>query len=89
MDALLDHTAHWIKDGTLPPTATHIELKELPPAEPAAEWAWSTRAALGKVVHDRLRNAHGGIELSQHAVPTATNTGQNERRPPVASATVT
>jgi hypothetical protein len=30
------------------------------------------------VVHDEFGNAHGGIELSQHAVPTATNTGQNE-----------
>ena len=31
-----------------------------------------------EVVHDQFGNAHGGIELSQHAVPTATNTGQNE-----------
>jgi hypothetical protein len=29
-------------------------------------------------VHDQFGNAHGGIELAQHAVPTATNTGQNE-----------
>jgi len=30
------------------------------------------------VIHDANGNAHGGIELSQHAVPTATNMGQNE-----------
>ena len=29
-------------------------------------------------MHDQNGNALGGIQLSQHAVPTATNTGQNE-----------
>jgi hypothetical protein len=82
LNALLDHTARWIKDGTLPPTAPPIELKQLPPAEQAQ----SGRGGRGpqgprwEVVHDQYGNAHGGIELSQHAVPTATNTGQNEGR---------
>jgi hypothetical protein len=70
LNALLDHTARWIKDGTPPPTAPHIELKELPLAQ-GQRPRW-------EVVHDQNGNAHGGIELSQHAVPTATNTGQNE-----------
>ena len=86
LDAVLDHTARWVKDGTPPPTATHIELKQLPPLPPAAQ-AQNGAAGAGdgrpqgprwEVVHDELGNAHGGIELSQHAVPTATNTGQNE-----------
>ncbi len=85
LDAILDHTARWIKDGTPPPTATHIELNQLPPLPPAPA---QDGAAAGRgrgpqgprweVVHDQLGNAHGGIELSQHAVPTGTNTGQNE-----------
>jgi hypothetical protein len=80
LNALLDHTARWIKDGTPPPTAPPIELRQLPPAEPVQ----SGRGGRGpqgprwEVVHDQFGNAHGGIELSQHAVPTATNTGQNE-----------
>ena len=86
LDAVLDHTARWVKDGTPPPTATHIELTQLPPMPPAAP-AENGAAGAGdrrpqgprwEVVHDQLGNAHGGIELSQHAVPTATNTGQNE-----------
>ena len=77
LDALLDHTARWIKDGTPPPTATHIELKQLPPAPPAADGR-GPQGSRWEVVHDQLGNAHGGIELAQHAVPTATNTGQNQ-----------
>jgi hypothetical protein len=83
LNALLDHTARWIKDGTPPPTASHIELKQLPAEPPAAEPP-AGRGGRGpqgprwEVVHDQLGNAHGGIELSQHAVPTAANTGQNE-----------
>ena len=83
LNALLDHTARWVKDGTPPPAASHIELKELPPLPPSAEPA-GARGGRGpqgprwEVVHDALGNAHGGIELSQHAVPTAANTGQNE-----------
>jgi hypothetical protein len=85
LDALLDHTARWLKDGTPPPTATHIELRQLLPLPPNARGANGAGGPGGappgprwEVVHDELGNAHGGIELSQHAVPTATNTGQNE-----------
>lgn len=83
LDAVLDHTARWVKDGTPPPTATHIELRELPPPPPDAQGANGAggRGPQGpswEVVHNELGNAHGGIELSQNAVPTATNTGQNE-----------
>jgi len=83
LNALLDHTARWVKDGTQPPVAPHIELKQLPP-EPQAAQAQPGRGGRGpqgprwEVVHDQFGNAHGGIELAQHAVPTATNTGQNE-----------
>jgi hypothetical protein len=86
LDAVLDHTSRWVKDGTPPPTATHIELDQLPslpPAAPAQNGAAGPGAGRPQgprweVVHDELGNAHGGIELSQHAVPTATNTGQNQ-----------
>ena len=85
LDAVLDHTARWVKDGTPPPTATHIELRQLPPLLPDAQRVNGAGGRGGapqgprwEVVHDELGNAHGGIELSQHAVPTATNTGQNE-----------
>jgi hypothetical protein len=83
LDAVLDQTARWVKDGTPPPTATHIELNQLPPIPPGAppQNEAAGRGPQGtrwEVVHDLMGNAHGGIELSQHAVPTATNTGQNE-----------
>lgn len=85
LDAVLDHTARWVKDGTPPPTATHIALIQLPPMPPAAsEQNGAGQAGRGpqgprwEVAHDQFGNAHGGIELSQHAVPTATNSGQNE-----------
>jgi hypothetical protein len=83
LDAVLDHTARWVRDGTPPPTATHIELRRLPlsPASPQNGAGGRGAASQGprwEVVHDESGNAHGGIELTQHAVPTATNTGQNE-----------
>lgn len=86
LDAVLDQTARWVKDGTPPPTATHIELKQLPPTPATVSEQIGAGAPAGRVpqgprwevVHDEVGNAHGGIELSQHAVPTATNTGQNE-----------
>ncbi len=80
LNAVVDQTARWIKDGTLPPAAPPIELKQLPPAEqaPGARGGRGAQGQRWEVVHDQYGNAHGGIELSQHAVPTATNTGQNE-----------
>jgi hypothetical protein len=83
LDAVLDQTNRWVKDDIPPPMATHIELRQLPAdAEGSSGGSGtglqSTRGPRWEVVHDALGNAHGGIELSQHAVPTATNTGQNE-----------
>jgi hypothetical protein len=63
MDAAIDHLVKWVKDGTPPPTAPEIEVSSVGP--PVV------------VVRDKAGNALGGIRLSQHAVPTATNTGQN------------
>jgi hypothetical protein len=63
MDAAIDHLVRWVKDGTLPPTAQPIEVSAIDPAV--------------VVKRDAAGNALGGIRLSQHAVPTATNTGQN------------
>ena len=78
LNALLDHTSRWLKDGTAPPTASHIELKQLPDAPAQSTPVRGPQGPRWEVVHDQLGNAHGGIELAQHAVPTATNTGQNE-----------
>jgi Alpha/beta hydrolase domain len=105
-NALYDYFARWLKDGTPPPTAPHIELKQLPANPPAGAAgpggagaraggprgapapegaAPAARGGQGgpppppryEVIRDELGNALGGIRLSQHAVPTATNTGQN------------
>jgi len=82
LNAVLDHTARWVKDGTPPPTATNIELRQLPPSSAQSASGAAGRGAASQVrweiFRDEFGNAHGGIELSQHAVPTATNTGQNE-----------
>ena len=63
MDAAIDHLVRWVKDGTLPPSAPPIEVSSVGP--PVV------------VARDPAGNALGGIRLSQHAVPTAVNTGQN------------
>jgi hypothetical protein len=96
LDAALDHTARWIKDGTPPPSAPPVEIKEAPPGEVPASGVRADGAAAGRaiaagrgraagasagprwvVVRDEWGNAAGGIRLSQHSVPTATNTGVN------------
>ena len=63
MNAAFDHLQRWVKDGTLPPGAPPIETSSVGP--PAA------------VTRDDHGNALGGIRLSEHAVPTGVNTGQN------------
>src|SRR5262249_26761147 len=63
MAAAIDHMVRWVKEGTPPPSAPPIEVKEAGP--PAT------------IVRDFRGNALGGIRLSQHEVATATNTGQN------------
>jgi len=62
-DAALDHLVRWAKDGTPPPAAPPIEVTSVGP--PAV------------MARDEAGNALGGIRLSQHAVPTAVNTGVN------------
>ena len=61
--ALYDHLARWLKDGTAPPAAPPIEIK--------------TDGERPAIVRDSFGNALGGIRLSEHAVATATNSGEN------------
>lgn len=62
-NAALDHLVRWVKDGTPPPTAPPIDLTTVGP--PAV------------MARDEADNALGGIRLSEHAVPTAVNSGVN------------
>ena len=62
-DALYDHLARWLKDGTAPPAAPPIEIK--------------TDGERPSIVRDSFGNALGGIRLSEHGVATATNSGEN------------
>ena len=61
--ALYDHLARWIKDGTAPPTAPAIEI--------------NTDGERPAIARDSFGNALGGIRLAEHAVATATNSGEN------------
>jgi hypothetical protein len=61
--AALDHMVAWVAFGVQPPPAPEIEIGTIGVPE--------------SVVRDSFGNALGGIRLSQHAVPTATNTGLN------------
>jgi hypothetical protein len=64
LHAALDHLTAWVKDGHPPPSAPPIEIAAAvgPPAV---------------LARDGMGNVLGGIALSQHAVPTAVNTGVN------------
>jgi hypothetical protein len=61
--ALYDHLSRWLKDGTPPPPAPPIEIK--------------TDGQRPAIARDSFGNALGGIRLAEHAVPTATNSGEN------------
>ena len=61
IDAAYDHMVAWVKHGKAPPHGADIETVDMPAV----------------IARDSFGNAHGGIRLSQHAVPTATNTGLN------------
>jgi hypothetical protein len=61
INAALDHMVAWVKQGKAPPHGPDIETVGMPPV----------------IARDSYGNALGGIRLSQHAVPTATNTGLN------------
>lgn len=65
VNATFDHLTKWISDGVEPPIA--------PPIEASSQMA----PPYVVVERDVYGNALGGIQLSQHAVPTATNTGVN------------
>ncbi len=62
-NAVYDRLVPWVTEGIPPSTAPPIEVISLGP--PVV------------IARDSFGNALGGIRLSQHAVPTATNTGTN------------
>ncbi len=62
LKAVYGHLVAWITKDTPPPTAPLIELTSVSPPV---------------VMRNELGNALGGIQLSQLAVPLATNTGVN------------
>jgi len=62
-NAAMDHMVRWVNDNIPPPGSPEIETVALGP--PVV------------IARDPYGNALGGIRLSQHAVPTATNTGVN------------
>lgn len=63
-NALYDHLARWVKDGTPPPSAPPIEIV-MENGKPAID-------------RDSFGNALGGIRLAEHAIATAVNSGVNE-----------
>lgn len=63
MDAAFEHLVVWVREGVLPPTAPPLQVKQMLPDLQFAR--------------DDLGNILGGIRLSEHAVPTAKNTGMN------------
>jgi hypothetical protein len=63
LNAAVDHLVWWLGYYIPPPSAPPIQVETLGP--PVV------------IARDEHGNALGGIRLSQHAVPTATNTGVN------------
>jgi hypothetical protein len=63
-NAAMEHLVRWVTHNTEPPTAPDIEVLTVTPES-------------AEIARDPFGNALGGIRLSQHAVPTATNTGIN------------
>lgn len=63
-DAALDRLVEWVKHGVDPPHGADIAVDSL-------------GEQISTLARDSFGNALGGIRLSQHAVPTATNTGLN------------
>src|SRR5262245_56884236 len=62
-NALYDHMARWLKDGTPPPTAPPITI--------------GVDSERPYIVRDAFFNALGGIRLAEHDVATAVNSGEN------------
>jgi len=62
-NALYDHMARWVKDGTPPPVAPRITV--------------GADGERPSIVRDAFGNALGGIRLAEHDVATAINSGEN------------
>jgi hypothetical protein len=62
-NALYDHMARWVKDGTPPPSAPPIDIV--------------TENGKPAIDRDSFGNALGGIRLAEHAIATAVNSGEN------------
>jgi hypothetical protein len=62
-NASLDALVDWVNQGVEPPIAPDIETVSI--------------GAPAEIARDSVGNALGGIRLSEHAVPTAVNTGVN------------
>ena len=63
LNAAYDHLVNWIRDDTPPPIAARLQVAR---ALPELEFA-----------RDTYGNVLGGIQLAEHAVATAKNTGMN------------
>ena len=63
LNAVMDHLVRWVSDNIAPPSSPEIDVTALGPPV--------------LIARDAYGNALGGIRVSQHAVPTATNTGVN------------
>lgn len=66
---------HYVLDAAYDHLTTWMKAGKTPPAAPKIEMA------NGAIVRDADGNAKGGIRLSQHAVPTAVNRGDNTQTP--------
>ncbi len=64
VNAAYDRMVEWVRHNTEPPHGTDIEVTNL-------------GEQISVLARDSFGNALGGIRLSQHAVPIATNTGLN------------
>ncbi|MFL6624321.1 MAG: alpha/beta hydrolase domain-containing protein [Sulfurifustis sp.] len=75
LNAALNHTVRWVQDNVAPPAAPRIELTSVSPVPPPPPTPFAAMPATA--ARDSDGNALGGLRLSQHSVPTATNTGVN------------
>lgn len=66
-NAALEAMVKWVRDNVTPPEAPDLEVTTF----------GATVGAFSVLTRDSDGNALGGIRLSEHAVPTATNTGEN------------
>jgi hypothetical protein len=64
VNAAYDHLVKWVEHNVAPPLGADIEVASL-------------GEQISVLARDNFGNVLGGIRLSQHAVPTATNTGLN------------